>query len=254
METVQKYMPAKSDMIITPDSNRSQRKVAVGELLLPVREIERGLGYKDSVPEALLQEITAALKIAQKLIDAQIGYVRFAGEQFRMDKNSFHIKGVQFDCGKIIARQLQKSEACVLFACTIGQRFDEWIRELFRKEETMAGFIADTIGSIAVEAAADIMEKDLTRLAEMGGQKLSNRLSPGYCGWNVEEQHKLFSFLPQRFSGVELNSSAQMRPIKSVSGIIGIGREVTRQSVTCKICGEENCYMRREERDRAYEG
>ncbi|MCK7538940.1 MAG: hypothetical protein MZV63_52410 [Marinilabiliales bacterium] len=47
---------------------------------------------------------------------------------------------------------------------------------------------------------------------------ITNRFSPGYCGWDVAEQHKLFSFFKDNFCGITLTESALMNPVKSVSG------------------------------------
>ena len=72
--------------------------------------------------------------------------------------------------------------------------------------------------------------------------------SPGYCGWRVTEQHLLFGMLPDRPCGIELTESSLMYPIKSVSGIIGIGSRVERKPYGCAICRNTACYKRRTSR------
>ena len=76
------------------------------------------------------------------------------------------------------------------------------------------------------------------------GLRISNSYSPGYCGWNVAEQHRLFALLPERPCGIELGRSALMKPEKSVSGIIALGREVEKRPYGCAICNRRNCYKR----------
>lgn len=74
----------------------------------------------------------------------------------------------------------------------------------------------------------------------------TNRFSPGYCGWHVSEQHKLFSLFPApEPCGVRLTPSALMMPIKSVSGIIGLGSHVRRMDYTCGLCDYLQCYKRK---------
>jgi hypothetical protein len=75
--------------------------------------------------------------------------------------------------------------------------------------------------------------------------KITNRYSPGYCDWNVGEQHKLFSFFPDNYCGIRLTPSALMDPVKSVSGIIGIGENVKRNDYTCRVCDMKDCIYRR---------
>jgi hypothetical protein len=76
------------------------------------------------------------------------------------------------------------------------------------------------------------------KLKELG---ISDRFSPGYCDWNVSEQHKLFNLLPESFCGIHLSESSLMNPIKSVSGIIGIGENLKQLGYQCYWCNDPNC-------------
>ena len=77
----------------------------------------------------------------------------------------------------------------------------------------------------------------------------TNRYSPGYCGWNVSEQKNIFQLIPEKFCGIELTDSCVMVPMKSVSGIIGIGKEVRYNPYTCNLCKMENCFYRNSKMD-----
>jgi hypothetical protein len=61
----------------------------------------------------------------------------------------------------------------------------------------------------------------------------------------VKDQFKLFSLLPENFCGIRLTDSALMIPIKSVSGIIGIGENVERKNYPCEICNMKDCYRKK---------
>jgi hypothetical protein len=78
---------------------------------------------------------------------------------------------------------------------------------------------------------------------EMGriNLKITNRYSPGYCGWRVAEQQRLFKMFPVDFCNIRLTESMMMDPVKSVSGIIGVGKEVKYNSYTCNLCNSFNC-------------
>ncbi|MHB8579979.1 MAG: vitamin B12 dependent-methionine synthase activation domain-containing protein [Ignavibacteriaceae bacterium] len=76
------------------------------------------------------------------------------------------------------------------------------------------------------------------------GMKITNRYSPGYCNWNVSEQHLFFSLLPQNFCGITLTESSLMLPVKSISGIIGIGSNVKYSKYFCDKCGVKDCTYR----------
>ncbi len=82
------------------------------------------------------------------------------------------------------------------------------------------------------------------------GLHVTNRYSPGYCGWSVAEQGMLFSFLPKNFCDIRLTESSLMIPLKSVSGIIGIGKELRRKGYKCDFCDIANCLRSNKNIDR----
>lgn len=104
-------------------------------------------------------------------------------------------------------------------------------------------FIWDILGSCIAEATGDIMEKFVE--TELPGIPHTNRFSPGYCEWHVNEQKLLFSLLPDNVCGITLNSSALMYPIKSISGVIGSGLHVDTRKYGCQFCELDNCYKKR---------
>jgi hypothetical protein len=89
------------------------------------------------------------------------------------------------------------------------------------------------------------MQDNLEKSAAESGLKITNRYSPGYCGWSVGEQHNLFSLIPYNYCGIRLTESALMDPVKSVSGIIGIGANVKSNPYTCKMCDMKDCIYRK---------
>ena len=107
-------------------------------------------------------------------------------------------------------------------------------------------FITNSIGSIIAEKAADAMEEALQAFIDKTGWKHTNRFSPGYCGWHVSEQQRLFSLFPTANPcGIRLTDSSLMIPIKSVSGIIGIGKNVRHLDYSCGLCDYSKCYKKR---------
>lgn len=109
--------------------------------------------------------------------------------------------------------------------------------------------IGRAIGSVTVENAMDRVQQVLE--TEMGLQqmRISNRYSPGYCEWHVGGQRSLFSLLDDNRTGVTLTESCLMQPIKSVSGIIGIGTNIQKRPYGCSICHSSTCVYRRIKRN-----
>jgi hypothetical protein len=91
---------------------------------------------------------------------------------------------------------------------------------------------------------ANQIHQHIKNIAGVSGMKITNRYSPGYCSWNVSEQKKLFSLLPEGCCGITLSASSLMSPIKSISGIIGMGRSVEFKEYVCEICSMKDCIFR----------
>ncbi|MFN8209903.1 MAG: vitamin B12 dependent-methionine synthase activation domain-containing protein [Bacteroidales bacterium] len=155
-----------------------------------------------------------------------------------------NIGGLSFNTGKIVAGQLKKSESVAVFSATAGKGVGEKARQLISEKDFLEGYILDMIGSQVADGAADLLQERLRVHCLGKGLRITNRYSPGYCGWDVSEQHKLFSLLPSDFCHITLNEAALMDPVKSVSGIIGIGAEVRFNEYTCNLCDQDNCVYR----------
>ncbi|NPA37252.1 MAG: methionine synthase, partial [Chlorobi bacterium] len=98
--------------------------------------------------------------------------------------------------------------------------------------------------TLAVSKAAEYIRD---KVSGLGNGKVTNTISPGNCGWPVEEQEKLLGLLPESFLGITLNSSGMMYPVKSLSGIIGTGEKVKFKQTECRYCRSRNCPYRKEE-------
>ena len=151
-----------------------------------------------------------------------------------------------FSIGKIIERQLKGAEAYALFICTAGQKYEDYMHRLKDEGDMVRVFIADALGSVIAEKTADRMEEVLQESIDKLGWHHTNRFSPGYCGWHVSQQQLLFPMFRGETCGVSLTESSLMVPIKSVSGIIGLGQTVKRLDYTCGLCDFKQCYKRKQ--------
>ena len=196
-------------------------------------DVYEQMGYHGEWPDEVTQQETAVI----------IDKVR---EIVRPEFCFFVIQELpDFDMGKIILQQLKGAEAYALFIATSGRDFEAFQQQLKEDGDMVRVFIADALGSVIAEKCADEMEKNLQLSIEKLGWKHTNRFSPGYCGWHVSEQQKLFPLFDGNTCGVTLTESSLMLPIKSVSGIIGVGQKVRRLDYTCGLCNFEKCYKRR---------
>lgn len=173
---------------------------------------------------------------AEYIIRNDVGFDR-KEKMLNVGTESFFIKPIIFN-------QVRKATGIVMFLCTAGKEIGNLSRQYMKSGDLLKGYIYDMFGSEIVEAAADRMQEYLKTSMIAAGMNITNRFSPGYCGWDVAEQHKLFSFFENNFCGITLSESALMDPVKSVSGIIGTGEEVSYAPYQCRVCDDKKCIYR----------
>jgi hypothetical protein len=216
------------------------------DLNLSVSGIETVLGYKEGedreIVSGLIEEL---LKESQEISNIKAEYILFADIQFHDATISVDINKINFLIKKIVFNQLKKSDSIAVFVCTAGAEIGIRSRKAMQEKDYLKGYIYDVIGSEIAEAAADLMQESLAGIMSNSGKKITNRYSPGYCGWDVAEQHKLFQLIPDNFCGIKLTRSALMDPVKSVSGIIGTGKNVKNNPYTCRMCDMKDCMHRK---------
>jgi hypothetical protein len=203
------------------------------------------MGYEPgTAPEPVTLLINQITEELLSIGDIKAEYRIFKEISFHHEEKSLHVEGVIFNIKPIIYRQIKEAEEVALFICTAGPVIGEMSRNSMKSGDLLKGYVYDVIGSEVVEAAADMMQEELRKSMTTPGKGITNRFSPGYCGWDVAEQHKLFSFFKDNFCGITLTESALMNPVKSVSGLIGIGEHVRYAPYQCHLCDDKNCIYR----------
>jgi hypothetical protein len=214
---------------------------SLDELAMTPGRVARVMGYAEPPPhlqEALDRCFTGLARHA-----APCGGFRLCNGVRFADK-SFECEGAAFEPGSRIAGYLKKSESLAFFLVTAGPGIDAWSKQAAAQGDLLLQYVIDTAGSEIAEAAADRIEEEIAAVAQEHGFKTTNRYSPGYCGWHVSGQHGLFSLLPENFCGIALTPSSLMVPIKSVSGVIGLGANAGKKEYQCSICDMKNCIRR----------
>ena len=211
------------------------------DLQIDRQEIYRAMGYREEVPEIQFREMVETMLEELAGLCRPQGLYRIYDGQV-VDSGHIEVGQISFRVGKIIAPCFDKAEQFAGFVTTAGQEYDGYVKELKAKEDMVSVFMADAIGSVIAEACVTEVIKRLEKQIPL---RHTYPYSPGYCGWNVKEQAALFQLLPENPCGVKLTDSCLMLPVKSVSGVIGLGDEVENKPYGCAICMNKNCYKRR---------
>ncbi len=203
------------------------------------------LGFPDGVlPEPFDSYVGEAFQEAESICDIRGAFYFSASGGFSDDGSCLIVDNVEFEIGKTVAKEFRNAETFALFICTTGEKISKRSQDLLTGEKPVLGYVFDILGSMIVETAMDKMQAEISQLANANGVKITNRYSPGYCKWSVSDQHKLFSFFPKKCCGITLSESALMHPIKSVSGVIGVGKNVIYREYTCDLCNMVECFHR----------
>jgi len=122
----------------------------------------------------------------------------------------------------------KEADGLALFAATLGDPVSAKIQELFKENDPATACLLDGIASERAETAAALLAEafldSLLQRREVDSEARVLPYSPGYCGWHITGQKKLFTFLNPEQIGISLNASCLMSPIKSVSGVLVVGQ------------------------------
>lgn len=215
------------------------------DLGIKISDIEYLLGYTEGSDREMVQNlIEESMGEAAEVCNIRAEYRILKNIILDDRTKTIIINDLKFDLQKIIFNQMKKSESVAVYLSTAGEGIGKRSREIMMGGDPLKGYILDIIGSLTVDAASDLMQNDLAASLVQSGIKITNRYSPGHCGWSVADQHKLFMLMPDNFCGISLTESALMEPIKSTSGFIGIGEHVRYYNYICSYCDRKDCAYR----------
>lgn len=212
------------------------------ELGITLADLGVMMGFDDGdYPEPFRQYMLEAIEAGPELCDIRAGYRSFVNPGFGKEERSVLLEGVLFSPGRIVYSQISGATGVILFIATAGPAISEKVKELVLEGDTVEGYVFDILGSVVAEKAVERLLDVLEPEAVKDGFQFSDPYSPGYCNWDIAEQQKLFSLFPPGFCGVTLSASSLMSPVKSVSGIAGIGAKMKRKGYQCLQCNDDNC-------------
>jgi hypothetical protein len=146
-----------------------------------------------------------------------------------------------------IAVRWGRIELVAAAVCTIGDAVERHVRELWDARELPLAAMLDSVGSGAAESLAEYVNDVLCQEGLAHGLRVTNRISPGYGGWDVSEQFRLFRLCPGDPVGVTLNAACFMTPEKSITLLVGAGTtaRVDDYFSQCARCWMAACAYRR---------
>ena len=148
-------------------------------------------------------------------------------------------------CGNI-GEFMEHADRVAAFVVTVGEGISKRASSARQGGDAFAAWVVDALGSWAAEAAADaLMVRVQRHLRDQ--EALTLRYSPGYCGMEMSQQRQLFRLVRADSVGVKLLPSLLMQPLKSISGLVGLGPKeaISSYRSACDRCPQVGCHMRR---------
>lgn len=212
------------------------------ELQIKSAEIEELMGFEPGEsPEPFPDLIEEGLKVAPGHTKIEGGFAIFDQIKVNRKKKFIKVENQIFSPGKIVVTQLKHATSAALFACTAGEQISSFAQKQSASGNEFLAYVLDVIGSVIADKTVEKLQEEILAIVHQSGMGITDSFSPGYCNWSVAEQQKLFALLPEKFCGIELSPSSLMHPIKSVSGIIGIGTDCKQKGYQCEWCNDKDC-------------
>lgn len=212
-------------------------------------EVLRYLGYPAGVAprdqlQVLLDQWVAE---AYRLASPRATYVILPVVEIQLRKLRLQASSGVIEFHGAVGEFLGPSRFVAPFIATAGPNIERLASRLMSDQDEMAAVIVNAVGAERAEAAESVVIDNLRAQGLPSGLVPTLPYSPGYCGMALSEQRKLFAVFDGGNIGVTLTDDFLMRPLKSISGLIGLGlsSEVETAGSPCDRCEIYNCNMRR---------
>lgn len=181
-----------------------------------------GLGCRGEIPRDVEELIDSAFSECRSSLSYKVCFSDFPlkfsdGE---IDLGFARVKSVD------LAKNLRGCEKIILFASTVGIAMDRFISK-YAKISPSRSLAFQAIGAERVEALCDTFNAEIKQECAENGFFTCPRFSPGYGDLSIELQRDIMRTLDcERKIGVSVGESLLMSPSKSVTAIIGVGKNI----------------------------
>ncbi len=182
-------------------------------------------------------------------------YVRHI-DSLELHHDHFLLNGVRLSSQRFIAQMREtRGESVVAVVAGAGKNCEGRARQLWKEEKPDEYFFMEVYGSAMVEYIVTTAAGKICTWAEHNSMVALPRQSPGYSGWDIREQQRLFDAISRGRKydfpeDVHVMHTGMLNPKKSQITIFGLTRhrERARQTadlIPCMNCSLEHCQYRR---------
>jgi len=167
-----------------------------------------------------------------------------------------HVGGTEFS-SKQLHDQFAGAQAdsAVLVAVSAGRECEEYAQQLWRESKPDEYFFIEIFGSAVVEQLIAVASGHICGWADHNGSAALPHYSPGYSGWDISDQVKLWNLIRQSGTAhldgrLGVLETGMLRPKKSLLAVMGVTRNLEKARgpakwVPCENCSLPQCQYRR---------
>lgn len=218
-------------------------------------EFRRLLGYpRNFDPDMRSRELAASTRAWYAEHGQPWFYLREV--ELGLTEKCFSLDGAAFELSQL-HQQLTTVGAHSAFVAVVsaGSECETYARRLWEDEKPDEYFFLETYGSAVVEHLTALAAHRMCAWADENGMVALPHYSPGYSGWGIEDQNRLYDTIIAR-QGTEfprplaVMESGMLNPKKSLIAVFGITRHADRvgnagKLIPCERCSLELCDYRR---------
>jgi hypothetical protein len=202
---------------------------------------------------------------ARELADAARTWFSINGRPWiharETDTLEFKDGKVRIGCHEFFSRRLHDSFAeaeahgAIVVAVSAGKECEETARQLWQESKPDEYFFLEIFGSAVVEHLVALASGRICGWADRQQMAVLPHFSPGYSGWDVAEQVKLWNLISHdnrhAFPGeLSVFDTGMLRPKKSLLAVFGVTRDVEKarrfsRLIPCENCSLPDCQYRR---------
>lgn len=207
-------------------------------------EAVRYLGYgRHAVDAQTLALIQASFEELDQIAKKRIVY-RIFGLKV-MDGERLKIEGLEI-ASKNLAKNMKGCTQVVMLGATLGIEVDMLMKR-YSVTEMSRTVVLQACAAAMLEEYLNDWQKELKEEMAEQGYFLRPRFSPGYGDFSILHQKDILRMLDcAKKIGLTMTDSSMLTPTKSVTAVIGLGREeVHCHEEGCESCNKKDCIYRR---------
>lgn len=218
-------------------------------------EYWRLLGYpRDFEPSERALELAAWAR--QWFADHGRPWVYLREAELQIANGTLRLDGVEFQSKQLHDHLVAaESRRAMLVAVSAGAACELHARQLWQESKPDEYFFLEMFGSAVVEHLMATMSGRICDLAGRDGLVAIPHYSPGYTGWDVADQGRLFELIAGGMAQplpepLEVLASGMLRPKKSLLAVVGLSARDARglqslSRIPCETCAFSPCQYRR---------